>query len=201
LCIAQYSKYKEAYMKLARVIASSRRLVKSQVKKPATLDMRRVALIAIKSCEKLTRHRDQTISAAPQNSRTATLMSQPRLVDLISDCIGEISGLALRHSDLTLSVKAGTISIEGSNPIYLPEDVLTLPALVRMRCLAMDVRPSLLWNQGVGPVLTLVMPLKEKVLAALGDSTMNCEAALDASSKRLIGVVGPAGLEPATRPL
>jgi hypothetical protein len=145
-------------MKLARVIASSRRMVKSEIKRLAKLDMRRVALIAINSCEKLTQHRDQTVIAAPQNSRTATLMSQPRLVDLICDCIAEVSGLALCHSDLTLSVKPGLIQIEGSNPIYLPEEVLSLPSLVRMRCLAMDVRPSLLWSQGVGPTLTLTLP-------------------------------------------
>jgi hypothetical protein len=160
ICGAQFNfQSKEAFMRLARIISASRRQVTAEIKKPAVLNVHSVAALAIKGCERLVHHRDQTISATPQTMRTSTLMSQPRLLDLISDCIGEISSLALRHTDLVLSMKSGSICIEGSNPIYLPDDALTLPTLVRMRCLVLGITPTLAWGQGVGPILTLVLPL------------------------------------------
>ncbi len=81
------------------------------------------------------------------------------MIDVLCDAIAEVSSLAQRHSALTLTLQSDVIAVVGINPIYLPDDELPLSSLMRMRCLALDIKPSLIWGQGTGPQLTLILPM------------------------------------------
>jgi hypothetical protein len=102
--------------------------------------------------------RGQSIVMGPMAGDVMVDRKPCRLVALIAAALQEMSGYTNRNGRITCMVLRHAVVLRGENPIIMPDSVLAADWLMLGRAKALGIAPQLTWDQGRGPVLTLIMP-------------------------------------------
>lgn len=117
--------------------------------------------------------RGQIVSFGPMERDTYAGDRPCRIVALFACALQEMSTLTQRKGVVTCTVLADAVVFRGDNPIMIPDAALAMDWMMLDRARALAVVPQLGWDQGRGPVLTLVLPDR---------MSGNCNPAQDAAA-------------------
>lgn len=106
--------------------------------------------------------RGQTIVLEPTTEDLFAGDRPCRMVALFACALQEISSLALRNGSVTGSIFGDAVVLRGENPIIMSDSVLSVDWLLLGRARALGVVPTLGWDQGRGPMVTLILPKPER---------------------------------------
>jgi hypothetical protein len=102
--------------------------------------------------------RRQSLTFAPAAPAASAGRSATRLCALLAAAIHELSACTVRRGAISCTVLRHAVVLRGENPIILPEYALTLDWMTQVRAKALGVRAIFEWEQGRGPLLTLILP-------------------------------------------
>jgi hypothetical protein len=106
--------------------------------------------------------RGQTLVLASAPPPPAVERRSSRLCALLACAIHELSGCTMRGGRITCTLLHDGAMLRGENPIIMPDHALALDWIMLMRAKALGVRPILEWEQGRGPLLTLILPVAQE---------------------------------------
>ncbi|MGL4635718.1 MAG: hypothetical protein ACRCWF_07050 [Beijerinckiaceae bacterium] len=109
--------------------------------------------------------RNQTTVLETVLKKAMVTMNPPRLNALLIHAIEEVSALTPRYAQIAVRLTKTEIVICGKNPLDLPDSELTLDRMLRLRAWPLQITPSLKWERGIGPVLTLLLPIPKVVVS------------------------------------
>jgi hypothetical protein len=129
---------------------------------PAQLELARDAASLLTRAATLTgpifAARGQTIILEPTAGDAYAAERPCRIVALFACALQEMSSLVLRNRSIACSVQGDTVVFRGENPIIMSDSVLAVDWLLLGCAKALNVVPTLDWEQGRGPRLTLMLP-------------------------------------------
>jgi hypothetical protein len=102
--------------------------------------------------------RRQTLTFGPGAAPAALERRASRLCTLLTSAIQELSACTVRDGAISCTILRHAVVLRGENPIILPQSILALDWLTLVRAKALGVRTQLEWEQGRGPLLTLLLP-------------------------------------------
>jgi hypothetical protein len=127
-------------------------------KAPANHDLHDITYTAIRTSRTHLRAREQDVTLDLGPLRPTIELDKLALTRLLASAIREVSGLALRHQTVAISLAERSITIRGKNPLDLPEGDLAIDHKLALQARRLGIATRLHWDQGTGPVLILDMP-------------------------------------------
>jgi hypothetical protein len=126
----------------------------------ATNDLASLLARAISLTAPILSARGQTVDMGPVVAGVIVDRKPCRLVALIAAALQELSGYTNRNGRITCMTLRHAVMLRGENPIIMPDSALTVDWLMLGRAKALGISPLLTWDQGSGPLLTLIMPVR-----------------------------------------
>jgi hypothetical protein len=114
--------------------------------------------------------RRQTIAAGPTVADVFVDRKPCRMVALFACALQEMSAFTIRNGVVTSMVLRHAVILRGENPIIMPDHALSIDWVMLGRSRALGVKPELSWDQGRGPLLTLLLPSERPIGAMLPDA-------------------------------
>jgi len=144
--------------------ASPRYLEASAIDSRPLANVARIFNEAVVHCRPLLQSRQQAVVIESDRMRFVAPIPRKPLAALVAHAISDISSFSRRGAKLSLGALGASIVVRGVNPIDLPEHGLLVEEELRLKAANLLADTRLAWDQGRGPLLTIVLPTARPAL-------------------------------------